>query len=92
MFDQGLRVKQDEAEATTEFLFVIYDCTVHSDVGTGNFSLMLGILLICGHTYIGSQVPLGHELALHLGGWCCIGIGLSTLCRFPVTPLGYSLH
>ena len=57
MFDQGLRVKQDEAEATTEFLFRIYDCTVDSDVGTGNFSLMLGISLICGHTHVRSHVP-----------------------------------
>ena len=32
------------AFATTKFLFGMCDCTVHSDVGTGNVSLVLWIL------------------------------------------------
>jgi len=32
------------AVATTKFLFGTCDCTVDSDVGTGDFSLVLGIL------------------------------------------------
>ena len=52
----SLRINQDKAElrmqkvtvasavvVTTKFLFGICDCTVDSDVGTGDFSLVLRI-------------------------------------------------
>ena len=40
------------AVTTTTFLSGICDCTVDSDVGIGNFSLVLGILHVCGHAYV----------------------------------------
>ena len=56
MSNVSLRIKQNIAEllkqnvtvtsvqvATREFLFGMYYCAVDRDVGTGNFSLMLGI-------------------------------------------------
>ena len=44
------------AVATTEFLFDMRDCTVDSDGGTGDFSLALGILFVCGHAHVRSHV------------------------------------
>ena len=36
--------------AITKFLFGMCDCKVNSDVGTGDFSLVLGILQVCRWT------------------------------------------
>ena len=36
------------AVATTKFLFGMCDRTIVSDVGTGDFSLVQGILRVCG--------------------------------------------
>ena len=44
------------AVATTKFLSGMYDCTVHSDIGTDDFALMLGILHAYGHAHVGSHV------------------------------------
>ena len=44
------------AVATTKFIFGIYDCTVDIDVGTGDFSLLLGTLQVCGHAHMRSHV------------------------------------
>ena len=38
------------------FLFGMCDSTVDSDVGTGDFSLMLEILHVCGHAQVRSHV------------------------------------
>ena len=35
-----------------EVLIDISYCTVDNDVGTGEFSLMLGILHVCGYTHV----------------------------------------
>ena len=40
----------------TKFLFGMCDCTADSDVGTGDFSLMPGILHVCGHADVRSHV------------------------------------
>ena len=40
------------AVATTKFLFGMCDCTVDIDVGTGDFSLVLGILHVCAHVHV----------------------------------------
>ena len=44
------------AATTTIFLFDMCDFTIDSDVGTIDFSLVLGILYVCGHTHKGSHV------------------------------------
>ena len=44
------------AFATMKFLFDICDGMVDSDVGMGNFLLVLGILHVCGHTHVQSHV------------------------------------
>ena len=45
------------AVAAAKFPFGMCDCTVDSDVGTGDFSLVLGILHVCGHSRMRSHVP-----------------------------------
>ena len=37
------------AVATIKFLLGMCDCTVDSDIGKGNFLLLLGILYVRGH-------------------------------------------
>ena len=54
------------ADETTKFLFGMCDCTVDSDVGTGNFSLVLGILHVYGHAHVRLHVSLG------MGCLCCL--------------------
>ena len=44
------------AVATTKFAFGMCDCMVDSDVGTGDFSLVPGILHACGHAHVRSHV------------------------------------
>ena len=39
------------AVATTKFLFGMCHCTVDSNVGTDEFSLLLLILHVCGHAW-----------------------------------------
>ena len=38
--------------ATTKSLFGICDCAVNSNVDTGDFSLVLGSLHVCGHAHV----------------------------------------
>ena len=45
----------------TEFLFGMRGCTVDSDVNTGDFSLVLGILHVCGHVLVRSHKPPGMD-------------------------------
>ena len=40
------------AVATTKSLFDMCNCTVNSNIGTGDFSLVLGSLHVCGHSYV----------------------------------------
>ena len=47
------------AVAIKKSLFGMCDCTIDSDVGTGNFSLVVGILQVCGHAHVRSHVSLG---------------------------------
>ena len=47
----------------TKFLFGMRDCTVDSDVSTGDFSLVLGILHVCGHVHERLHVSPGMN-------WC----------------------
>ena len=42
------------------------DCTVDSDVGTGNFSLVQGILHICGHTHMRWHMLQGMDCCCHI--------------------------
>ena len=49
------------AIATTSFLFGTCDGTVNSDVGMDDFSLMWGILHMCGHTHLQSHVSPGMD-------------------------------
>ena len=49
------------AAGTMKFLFGICDCTVDIYVGTGNFSLVLGILHECG-LKSGQLAPIHHCL------------------------------
>ena len=44
---------------TTKFLFAACDCTVDGDVGTGEFSLALRILHLCGYTHVQAHVSPG---------------------------------
>ena len=44
------------AVATKKFLAGMCDCTVYSDAGTGDFSLVLGILQVWGHGRVQSHV------------------------------------
>ena len=47
------------AVTTTKFLFCLCDCTVDSDVSTGYFPLLLGILHVCEHAHVQSHVSPG---------------------------------
>ena len=47
--------------ATTKFLFGMCDCTLNSGAGTGDLSLGLEILHVCGHAHVCSHVSLGME-------------------------------
>ena len=40
------------AVEATKFLCSMCDCTVDSDVGTGDFSLVPRILHVCGHAHV----------------------------------------
>ena len=44
------------AVARAKFLFGMWGCGVDSDVGTGNFSFVLGILHTCGHGHMWSHM------------------------------------
>ena len=67
-------MKQDHAEllkqkvdvtsgavATAKLLFGMYDCTVDIDFSTGDFSLVLRILHLCGYSHVRSHVSLGMD-------------------------------
>ena len=43
---------------TTKFLFGMCSCTVDSDVGMGDLSLVLEVLHECGHSHMKSLVSL----------------------------------
>ena len=45
--------------ATTKFLFGLCDCTVDSNVGTGDFSLAQGNLHMRGYAHVRSHVSPG---------------------------------
>ena len=47
------------AVATAKFLFGMYDCTVDSDVARAISSL--GMLHVCGHAHVRSNVSQGME-------------------------------
>ena len=55
-----------------KFLFGMCDCMVDSDVGTGEFSLVLGILHVCGQVHMRSHVSQGMNC-------CCDEIAKSSL-------------
>ena len=72
-------IKQDKAElcqqmltitsvavATMKCPFGMWDCTVGSDIGTGDFSLVQGILYMCGHTQVPSHVSPGIDCPRNL--------------------------
>ena len=58
------------AVETAKFLFGISDCTVNNDVGTGDFSLVLGILHACGHAHVRSHVSPGMDWLYHTFSCC----------------------
>ena len=37
---------------TKKYLFGMCDCVVSNDVGTGDFSLLLAVLHVCGYAYM----------------------------------------
>ena len=49
------------AVVTTNFLIGMCDCTVDSDAGMGNFSLVLGILHVCGYVHVRSHMSPGMD-------------------------------
>ena len=49
------------AVATMKFPFGKCNYAVDIDVGTGDFSLLLGILLMCGHAHVRSHVSPGMD-------------------------------
>ena len=49
------------AIATAKFLFGMCACTANSDVDTGDFSLVLGNLHVCGHVHVRSHVSQGMD-------------------------------
>ena len=59
------------AVETTKFLLRMYDCTVDSDVGMGDFSLVPGILHLrshvdtrtCDRTCLWTWTAYGHEMS-----------------------------
>ena len=57
----GKRIKQSYESKNvtvtrTKFLHGTCDCTVTSDVGMGDFSLVLELLHVCGHAHVRSHV------------------------------------
>ena len=44
---------------TTKFLFGVCVCTSDIDVGTSDFSIVLGILHACGHAQVRSHLSPG---------------------------------
>ena len=50
-----MKAKGGAVEAT-KFLFRMCDCTVDRDVGTGDISLVPGIVHVCGHVHVRSHV------------------------------------
>ena len=46
-------------EVRVKFLLGFCKCTVDSDFGTGAFSLVLGLLQVCGHSHVRSHVSPG---------------------------------
>ena len=56
MSNVSFSTKQDKAE----FLIVMCDCTINSDIGKGDFSLVLG-LYSSGHAHVRSHVSLGMD-------------------------------
>ena len=50
---------------TTKFLFGMCDCTVGSGVGTGNLSIALGFLHMCGQAHLQSHVAECLDLSHH---------------------------
>ena len=76
----SFRMKQNKAElwkqkvtvtsvavTTTKFLLGMCNCTINSDVDTGDFSLVLRILHVCGHVHVRSLVSQGMDCFS-----CCI--------------------
>ena len=68
----SFRIKQDEAElwkqrltvtsvaiVTKKFIFGMCTCTVDSEASTGDFSLVLGTLNVCGHAHVRSHLSPG---------------------------------
>ena len=49
------------AVAITKLLFGTHNCRVDCDVGTGDFSLVLGILHVCGHAHAPSHMAPGMD-------------------------------
>ena len=49
------------AVAITKLLFDTHNCRVDSDVGTGDFSFVLGILHVCGHAHAPSHMAPGMD-------------------------------
>ena len=47
------------ADAMAKFLFGMCDCTINSDVGRSDFSLVLGTSHVCGREQVRSHVSPG---------------------------------
>ena len=76
------------AVATKKFLFGMCDCTVDSDVGTNDFSLVLRIFNVCGHAHVRSCISLGMELCWLRGINTMVNI--TAICIFKKQPLKYN--
>ena len=53
------------AVATMNFMFGMCNCSVDSDAGTGDFSLVLWILHVCGRVHMQSHVSLSMGSGIH---------------------------
>ena len=55
------------AVGTTYLLLGTCDCTVNSDVGTGDFSFARGIMQVCGHAHVRSHVSQDMDCSREFG-------------------------
>ena len=77
------------AVTTTKSLFGMCNCTVDSDVGTGDFSNVQRILHVCGHAHVRLHVPQGMDCSLQLNAQRWGGLSFEEGDLFKVQKLAF---
>ena len=54
-------MQESVAVDTTKFLFIMCDCAVDIDVNTGDFSLVRGVLQVCGNARAITRVSVYYD-------------------------------